>query len=267
MRRLTVLSLMIWVSGNAMAQTADPAAAAGPTGGEVNMATPAPADAAAATSGAAADKPTDKDASWDEGKEPGGLFGPVRVGPTLAIGFPHVVNYGIDVLWENMIGFAIATGKTKVETFKPLSAEISNLDARLRWFPFKSSFFLGAAYGTQKVSANAVMNLKTTIGGTVMKVPTEFEAEAETTYWTPHLGFFSIWDIGLTIGFELGAQLAVKSHTELDVTFKNLSAAQEAEMKSSKVYLEQKEKTREALKKIASETIPYVTLIRVGYMF
>ncbi len=267
MRRWTVLSLIIWASGSALAQSAPPTPAAGPTGGEVNMATPAPADAAAATSDATADKPTEKNASWDEGKEPGGLLGPVRVGPTFALGFPHLVNYGIDVLWENTIGFAIATGKTKVETFKPLSAEISNVDARLRWFPFKTSFFLGAAYGTQKVSANAAMTLKTTVGGAVTKVPTEFEAEAETTYWTPHLGFFSIWEMGLTIGFELGAQLAVKSHTELDVTFKNLTAAEEAEVKKSKVYLDQKEKTRDALKKIASETIPYVTLLRVGFMF
>ncbi len=208
---------------------------------------------------------------WDDEKTDagGGLLGPVRVGPTFAIGFPHVITYGVDVLWEHLLSGGISTGKTRITAFKPLDASVSSLDVRLRWHPWLGSFFLGVAYGNQTIDASAAaQDLAVTLpGGVKRKVTASFEADARTTYWTPHLGWFTVYDFGLTLGFELGLQMPIKAHTSIDVELTGVSASEENLVKESPEYQKQKKDAKDALDRVATVSLPYITLLRIGWLF
>ncbi len=195
-----------------------------------------------------------------------GLFGNFRVGPTLAVGFPHPVNYGLDFQLCKNLSFNFSTGKYDLEAGDAVKIQIANWDLRARWHPFSGSFFLGAAYGKQDLVANAEKDVKFETQGLKTTVPTTIQLSMETTYLTPHLGWFAVWDVGFTLGFEIGAQVPMSNKTDLDVGFENVSPSQEAAVKDSDEFKELEKSVDDAGKIMGKTTIPYITLLRLGWM-
>jgi hypothetical protein len=182
----------------------------------------------------------------------------VRIGPTVALGFPHPLTYGLDALWNDTVsgGFSIGNFETKAQD---VEIGISNWDLRARWHPFGGSFFLGAAYGNQTIDAKLKKDIE--VGTT--KVSTSLKLKVETTYLTPHLGWFAVWDSGFTLGTEFGYQMALSSKTkDLDVTFEG-----GADPSGSDEFRKNADDIKKGAEQFGKVSIPYLTLLRLGWLF
>ena len=208
------------------------------------------------------EEPQEKAAAREDGE---GIFGPLRVGPTIQIGLPHLVNYGLDLLYKKTWGVGFSTGKYST-SLSSTNIQLANWDLRGRWHPWNGSFFLGAAYGQQELFGEAKQNLALTANGVSLTVPTTLQVDVKTNYLTPHLGWFAVWDSGLTLGFELGLQIPVTSSDSVNVAFSNVSPSQEASVKASSQYLSAKKKVDDAAKLLGKQVFPYITLIRLGWL-
>jgi hypothetical protein len=196
-----------------------------------------------------------------------GLLGPFKVGPTLQVGFPHPMNYGLDVQLCKCFSFGFSTGKFELTGGDDVKIQIANWDLRGRWHPFQGSFFVGAAYGSQNVVAKASKDVKFKTNGIETEVPATVQLELKNNYLTPHLGWFAVWDVGFTMGFEIGAQVPMSSKTNLEVGFDNVSPSQEAAVKDTDEYKKLEDSVEKAGDMMGKTTIPYITLLRLGWLF
>lgn len=219
-------------------------------------AAPAPLEQAPVPEETAASTPSD-----------GGIFGPFRVGATAAIGFPLLLNYSLDATWDKTVGVSFGGGRFRTKIDKT-EIEIFNWDVRGRWFPWQGSFFLGAAFGNQGIVANTEQNLKYKAGDTELKVPTTLRLEVETNYLTPHLGWFKTWRPGFTLGLmEIGYHIPLSSKAELQTAFDDVSASSEEELKNSNEYKKAKKDVEDLAKTFGETAVPYINLIRLGWLF
>lgn len=189
-------------------------------------------------------------------KEGEGMFGPFRIGPTVAVGLIHPITYGLDFTWDRTFGAAFSMGSYTLPLgFATLG--INNWDIRGRWFPWQGSFFLGAAYGNQSLWAE----IKKDILVSGQKANTKMKMEVETTYLTPHLGWFATWDSGFTMGFELGYQMALSSKAkDIKVT------TDEPTVTTTSDFEKQQKDVKKAAEDFGKKSVPYITLLRLGWM-
>ncbi len=188
----------------------------------------------------------------------GGLFGPFRVGPTIAIGFPHPLTYGIDFTWKDEFGAALTFGDFSLPEMSGVTVKVSNWDLRGRWFPWQDSFFLGAAYGSQTISAVAKKNI-TAAGQTVS---TRLRLDIDTSYFTPHIGWLATWDVGFTFGFEIGYQMALSSNSkDLNVT------PADPTVLATNEFAKLNKDVKDVGEMIGKKPVPYLTLAKLGWMF
>jgi hypothetical protein len=184
-----------------------------------------------------------------------GLFGALRLGPTVAVGLPHPITYGLDATYDQWIGGAFSVGAYKGKA-QDVTIKIDNWDVRLRWFPLRTSFFVGAAYGNQTLKGETSKK----ISGT----DTTVTLDIKTTYLTPHVGWFKTWDVGFTMGFELGYQMPLSSSADLD-TDTDDTAAEEA-VKATDDYKDLESDAEEQGEKLGKKGLPYITLMRLGWL-
>ncbi len=196
-----------------------------------------------------------------------GLLGPLRIGPTASIGFPFLLNYSLDATWDKKLGVSFAGGKFSRDLDKNSEIEIFNWDARVRWFPFQGSFFLGAAYGNQGIVARTKQDLKFKAGETDLVVPTTIRLELNTNYLTPHLGWFATWNTGFTLGTEFGYQMPMSSKAKTQTGFDDVSAEGEAQVKESEEYKKAVKDLEEGAEAFGKNAVPYLNLIRLGWLF
>jgi len=197
-----------------------------------------------------------------------GLLGPVRVGPTASIGFPFLLNYSLDATWDKKLGFSFSGGRFHTELDKNTEIEIFNWDARVRWFPFQGSFFLGAAYGNQGIVGKTKQDLKfKTSDGPEMKIPTSIRLELNTNYLTPHLGWFATWNTGFTIGTEFGYQMPLGSKAKTQTAFDDVSSDAETSVKNSEEYKKAVKDLEEGAEAFGKNAVPYLNLFRIGWLF
>lgn len=195
-----------------------------------------------------------------------GLLGPFRVGPTFQLGVPHLLNYGVDLLYDRRLGFGFSTGKATTTLVDPIKLQIANWDVRARWHPRASPFFVGLACGEQRLVGRAEDTLSPKVGDVELRVQTAVQLTATTVYLTPHIGWFEMSAGGLTIGAEIGAQVPVGSRTSTEAAFENVAPSQVAAIKRTKEYADFEKKVDDARKLLGSTTLPYVTLLRLGWL-
>lgn len=190
----------------------------------------------------------------------------LRFGPSVAIGVPHPVTGALDIVYADFISLSLSGGRfgTKVEE---TDLEIRNWDATLRWFPFAGSFFVGAARGQQGVVGKRKIDLDVTSGGAALKVPTTLRLEIESDYLTPQIGWFARWDSGFTLGFDIGYQMPSGAKSDLQTSFENVSAASEEAVRNSAEYKKNKKDVEDAAEAIGKTAIPYVSFLRIGWLF
>lgn len=190
----------------------------------------------------------------------------LRFGPSVSIGIPHPLTGAVDLVYADLVALSLSAGRAGTE-LDETDIEIRNWDIALRWFPFGGSFFLGAAFGEQGIVGKRTETLDVDAGGTTLKVPTTVRLEIESKYFTPQLGWFARFDSGLTLGFDIGVQLPSSAKSDLQTSFANVSAAGEAAVKASEEYKETEKDVKDAAELIGEKAIPYVNLIRVGWLF
>jgi len=115
------------------------------------------------------------------------------------------------------------------------------LDAR--YFPFKGGFFLGVSGGRQSVSATGTASLGTL--GTISE-----SASAETWFVNPRIGYLKTWSSGVTLGFDVGAQIP-------------LAATFATTLPSS---LSQTQEVMSIAHLVGKSVLPTVDLLRVGFL-
>lgn len=141
---------------------------------------------------------------------------PVQLSPTVSVGIPHLLNFGLDGRFLEDFGAGLGGGALDFEISRSsgLSIGMSNIDLRGRWHPFHGTFLLGAILGRQSVSIATHQDFE--ISG--QDVPTRIELDVNTYYLTPHLGWFYSASSGFTLGLEIGYQLALIPTTNIDVS-------------------------------------------------
>jgi hypothetical protein len=211
----------------------------------------------------AAPEPAAAESQESTGK---GMLGDVRIGPSVAAGIPHPVTAALDVVYADLLAVSFSAGRSGTELDKT-ELEIRNWDVALRWFPFSGSFFIGAAYGNQGVVGKRTVDLNVNASGVPLTVPTTVRLEIESTYLTPQIGWFARWDSGFTLGFDLGLQMPSGAKSELQTSFANVSAASEAAVRASEDYIKNKKDVEDAAEMIGKQALPYITLIRMGWLF
>lgn len=196
-----------------------------------------------------------------------GLLGPLRIGPTVSIGFPFLLNYSLDATWNKKMGFSVSGGRMHRELTKDTEIELFNWDVRARWFPFQGSFFLGAAYGNQGIVAKTKKDLKVKASEVELNVPTTMRLELNTNYVTPHLGWFATWNTGFSIGTEIGYQIPLSSKAELQTGFEDVSSDAETAVKNSDEYKKSKKDLESSAEAFGKKAVPYLNLFRIGWLF
>lgn len=187
-------------------------------------------------------------------------------GPFVAVGVPHPLTAGVDVIYADTIGVSFSAGRSGTE-IDSTDIEIRSWDIGVSWFPFGGSFFIGALYGDQGIVGKRTVDLKVDASGIPLTVPTTLRLEITSKYLTPHLGWYARWDSGFSLGFDIGVQLPSSSSSELQTSFANVSAASETYVRNSDDYKKNKKDVEDAAELIGKKAIPYINLIKLGWLF
>ncbi|WP_141732771.1 hypothetical protein [Oligoflexus tunisiensis] len=203
------------------------------------------------------------DATAAKGK---GLLGDLRFGPSVALGLPHPLTGGVDLVYADLISVSLTGGRYGFKVDET-ELEIRNWDATVRFYPFLGSFFIGAALGNQGIVGKLKTDVETTTAGVTLTVPTTLRLEVESNYLTPQIGWFARWDSGLTLGFDFGYQMPSGVKSELQTSFDNVSAASQQAVQNSEDYKENKEDVEKAAEAVGKTSIPYISFFRIGWLF
>lgn len=170
-----------------------------------------------------------------------------------ALGFPHPTTAGLDYLSPSrQWGVSAIGGAFKQEIQDKVNADIQSLELQARYHPWSSAFYIGLGAGNHTVKADKTENVQ----GTMVRA----EAEVKASYVTPQIGWIAMWDSGFTLGFQLGA--LIPSSTNTSFTSNAPTALQ-----TTTDYLNLKKDVEDNGDKFGKMTVPYVSLLRVGWMF
>lgn len=170
-----------------------------------------------------------------------------------SLGLPHPINYGLNYLHSSgLFSVEFSTGSFGA-TVSDVKAKIENTEIGLRWHPWASSFFVGALVGNQKISAEKTE--------TIQGYSATAKVDIKSTYFTPHLGWF--WGAhngGFFTSLEIGAQLPSGNTTDI-------SSNAPANIQADPEYVKNEKDVREQSEKVGKSTFPYVTLLKIGWLF
>lgn len=138
-----------------------------------------------------------------------GLFGPVRVGPSVGIGAPEGVHAALVARAFGLVSAGIAGGYIPPTRLPVVDAQVQRVSGEgfLRLHPLRGAFFVGAAGGytqTKGTIAQSTVAFHQT-------QTAEAHAYAGATYIAPQMGWVFVIPPGLTLGFDAGAEIPVAS--------------------------------------------------------
>lgn len=188
------------------------------------------------------------------------------------LNIPHILGYGLDY-WHSSRLFSISVnlgGYTENNLGKynkdaeGASLKLSNQEAVLRYHPFMGAFYLGASYGQHKLSGSITRTMSAAGGSASADVKVDLTAN----YLTPHIGWMMVWDFGLSLGFDLGYLLPNNVKTDYSDRIYNITGpATETDVRNSADYQKARNDLDKGATDIGSQNIPYIALIRIGWMF
>lgn len=183
---------------------------------------------------------------------------------------PHVLNYGVDY-WHSSRWFSAALsmggfgaknlGKTSSDP-EGINLKISNQEFAARVHPFQGSFYVGALYGSHKLIGEKTATY-TVLGNTRTTTLTN---TIDAKYLTPHIGWLWSTGFGLTWGMDFGYLSPSNVKTTLDegsITSDPLYPT----LQTQPDYIENRRKLIEESDKIGKTSLPFIALIRVGWLF
>ncbi len=197
---------------------------------------------------------------------------PHRFGLHADLNIPHILNYGVDY-WHssrwfsaslNFGGYATKGIYKTAELPNGADVKISNQEIVARLHPFASSFYLAAALGNHSIDGAGTATYSQ--APLSQPITTTITNKITANYVKPHIGWLWRAPFGLTWGMDLGVLIPNSSKTTLDEgSIKNDSNY--PLLASTSEYKANKQKIIDASESIGSSTLPYWTLIRVGWLF
>lgn len=194
---------------------------------------------------------------------------PVRFGLGLSAQIPKPIFGTVELKASPQFSFALGLGGLTYnfpEDFSnkyPLKLKIGNFggDVRARWHPFSGALFFGVATGVQTIFGSGIG--ADDIGG--KRVDLELGGNFSSFYMTPHLGWMWGFSKGLFAGIELGVQVPLATWSEF--SFSTPDAQMASQIKESKIYSDLKKQVDDINQKYGSMPLPYLTVLKIGYLF
>jgi hypothetical protein len=174
-------------------------------------------------------------------------------GAHAALGFPHVLTAGLDLVTPGRTwGFALIAGAFTASGPESTNVGMTNTELQLRYHPWSSAFFVGLGAGNHQVKVDKV---ETILGSSV-----KAEATVKASYLKPQFGWIWQYDSGLSIGMEFGYLSPSGSTT--DFTSNAPAPAQ-----ATQEYADLEKDVKDNGDKFGKMGLPFVSLLRLGWMF
>jgi outer membrane receptor protein involved in Fe transport len=139
--------------------------------------------------------------SPEEDREPGGIFGPLRIGPLVGAAFPRTMSFELFMKVRRAVGVGLEYSLTPTVTIDSVTVHASAIAGDLRWFVLDSPFFLGAGVGVQSLQATASVG------------PYSANADTKKVFVTPRLGVLWTFGAGFSVGADAGIEVPI-AHDE-----------------------------------------------------
>ncbi|MDB4945191.1 MAG: hypothetical protein JWP97_4725 [Labilithrix sp.] len=186
-----------------------------------------------------------------------GLLGPVRVGPTVGIGAPDGMRFGLFTTWRGLLGVGGALSvvpTTAIPGAAPAKVGRFSGEGFVRVHPFRGAFFLGVAGGVARTEG-------TTSGLAVASQPSsrvDVRASTNVMYVSPHLGFRWMLPFGMTAGIDAGVEIPVVPGAS------DVEASHDGQALTN---VAGKPSVDKALRIASHSAIPVIHLLELGYSF
>lgn len=186
------------------------------------------------------------------------------IGPSASLSFPHIMNLGLETLIFRKYSISANYGNV-TRSINDVDLAMKHMDLRFRWFPMDTSFFAGLAFGQHQMTGELDRDIKEPTTKTT--VSTHGKLTASANYVIPHIGWFSIWDSGFTIGFDVGYLVPMSSDSKFTSSFSKAPEGADAALRETNEYKNMKKDLEDSAKAYASKPLPFATLLRMGWMF
>lgn len=185
-----------------------------------------------------------------------GLLGPVRFGPTVGLGAPDGLRFGLFTTWKGLLGAGGALSfvpSVGVPGAGPAQVSRFSGEAFLRVHPFRGAFFAGLAGGMASTEG-------TTSKLAVTSEPSsrvDLRAVANVVYLAPHAGFRWMLAFGMTLGLDAGVEIPIVA---TDPTFDAVHGTDVQQVPG-------KGALATAMTFAATRPVPVLHFLEVGYAF
>lgn len=186
-----------------------------------------------------------------------------RIGPTLNVAILPL-SVGLDGTYGKSFSGGFHVGSMPYNSDK-VDLKFQSWDLVGRWHPWMSSFFVGLGYVSQSIDIEAKDKID---DGAGQKVETKLSVGVDTNYLMPHLGWMAVWDSGFTLGFEIGFKMHMNHKTnKLKAEFEGATAAQVAAVTGTDDFKKQTKNVNDAVDSFGEQSLPYINLLKIGYLF
>ena len=182
-----------------------------------------------------------------------GLLGPVRVGPTVGIGAPDGMRFGLFTTYRGLLGLGGALSTVPTVGIGTVQASRLSGEGFFRIHPFRGAFFAGVAGGVARTegasSQLAVASVATS--------RVDLHTQATVVYVAPHVGFRWMLSFGMTVGFDAGVEFPVASN----------GPTYDATHGTETEQVQGKGAIAKAMTFAANKPVPVLHLLEIGYAF
>ncbi len=169
---------------------------------------------------------------------------PLVFGPKLTLGFIQPATVGIEAKYANLVGLSVDYGFVPEFGLPTSTLRVawSGWNVGVKVYPFRGSFFLGAALGGRSFTGKQV------------DASGNWEATVSSTYLAPELGWRWVARSGLFFGMEFGWQFVLSYTTEVKLN----GALPPSSVNQS---------LHDAARFIGEQGLPHLGLFTIGYLF
>ena len=192
-----------------------------------------------------------------------------RIGITGALEIPHMIDYSVDMLMMQKYGFSIDRGSV-TRSVSGIDVSIVHTDLRFRYHPGGGSFFAGFAIGQHTLSGEKSRDISLsdpTDPKKTISTNATIKATVKANYVAPHIGWFTIWEPGFTMGLDLGWLFPFQSKTTIDESYSGVQPADVDRLRATAEYQKARADANDTIEKNAKKSWPFVTMLRIGWMF
>jgi len=194
----------------------------------------------------------------------------LRLGPLVGFGLPSVLSINGTVKITNHLGAGVNFGMiptVKLSLYGDATLTYREYDVYARWYPLGGPVFggVGVGYATIRATLTNRYNLSP-YQDIAPELPATLEvtskASVRTTVLTPQLGLLHTFDIGFTLGVDIGAQVPIRP-SEIEVT---TDVPDGVPPEVVEAYIEPNdEEVRDTLERIGRTTLPTIN-VRIGWL-